>query len=137
MVFFDTNVLVYVHDQRYPYKREVARGLYAKHLYRGSIALSTQILQEFFVTITRKTNQVSAREAKTLVSHLAGLNVVSIGPVHVLSAIDVHGRHQLSFWDSLIIVAAKSARAELVLSEDLSHGQIYDGVRVENPFVAH
>lgn len=134
MVFFDSNVLVYVHDQRHPYKREVARRLYAAHLYRGSIALSTQVLQEFFVTITYKARQISVREARNLVSHLAGLNVVRIEPAHVLAAIDLHSRHQLSFWDSLIIVAAKSAGARIVLSEDMGHGQTYDGVRVENPF---
>jgi predicted nucleic acid-binding protein len=135
MVFFDTNVLVYVHDQRSAYKRDVARRLYAAHLYGGSIALSTQVLQEFFVTITRKAQQISVREARNLVSHLAGLNVVSIEPAHVVSAIDLHARHQLSFWDSLIIIAAKSAGAQMVLSEDLGHGQTYDGVRVENPFL--
>ena len=137
MVFFDTNVLVYVHDQRSPYKREIARRLYAAHLYQGSLALSTQVLQEYFVAITRKTQQVSVRDARNLVSHLAGLNVVSIEPAHVVSAIDLHARHQISFWDSLIIVAAKAAGARTVLSEDLSHGQTYDGVRVENPFVTH
>jgi len=135
MVFFDTNVLVYVHDQRSPYKREIARRLYTAHLYEGSMALSTQVLQEFFVTITQKTQQVSVRDARNLVSHLAGLNVVRIEPAHVVSAIDLHARHQLSFWDSLIIIAAKSAGARMVLSEDLSHGQTYDGVRVENPFL--
>jgi len=135
MVFFDTNVLVYVHDQRSPYKREVARRLYSAHLYGGSIALSTQVLQEFFVTVTQKAQQIPVREARSLVSHLAGLNVVRIEPEHVLSAIDLHARYRLSFWDSLIIVAAKSAGAQAVLSEDLGHGQIYDGVRVENPFL--
>jgi predicted nucleic acid-binding protein len=135
MVFFDTNVLVYVHDQHSPFKREVARRLYSAHLYGGSIALSTQVLQEFFVTVTRKAQQIPVREARNLVSHLAGLNVVSIEPAHVVSAIDLHARHQLSFWDSLIIIAAKSAGAQLVLSEDLGHGQTYDGVRVENPFL--
>jgi predicted nucleic acid-binding protein len=135
MVFFDTNVLVYVHDQRSPYKREVARRLYSAHLYGGSIALSTQVLQEFFVTITRKAQQIPVREARNLVGHLAGLNVVSIEPAHVVSAIDLHARQQLSFWDSLIIIAAKSAGAQVVLSEDMGHGQTYDGVRVENPFL--
>lgn len=135
MVFFDTNVLVYVHDQRSPYKREIARRLYSAHLYGGSIALSTQVLQEFFVTVTQKGQHVSVREVRGLISYLAGLNVVSIEPAHVVSAIDLHARHQLSFWDSLIIIAAKSAGAQMVLSEDMGHGQTYDGVRVENPFL--
>jgi len=135
MVFFDSNVLVYVHDQRFPHKRETARRLYAEYLYQDAIALSTQVLQEFFVTITRKTSLVTVPEAKKLVNHLAGLRVVKIDADHILAAIDVHARYRISFWDSLIIVGAKAARASLILSEDLGHLQIYDGVRVENPFV--
>lgn len=137
MVFFDSNVLVYVHDQRFPHKRETARRLYASYLYQDAIALSTQVLQEFFVTITRKASQMSVGEAKSLVGHLAGLRVVTIEADHILAAIDLHSRYQLSFWDSLIIVAAKAARAAVVFSEDMGHMQVYDGVRVENPFVTH
>ena len=137
MVFFDTNVLIYVHDQRFPHKREIARRLYTSYLYQDAITLSTQVLQEFFVTITRKTSQVPLREAKNLVTHLAELPVVNIESHHILAAIDLHSRAQISFWDSLIIVAAKAARASLVLSEDLGHRQVYDGVRVENPFITH
>src|SRR5437016_4905718 len=135
MVFFDTNVLVYVHDQRFPHKREIARRLYATYLYQDAIVLSTQVLQEFFVAITRKTSQVPVREAKSLVTRLAELPLVNIDGDHILGAIDLHARYQISFWDSLILVAAKSARASLVLSEDLGHMQVFDGIRVENPFV--
>jgi len=135
MVFFDSNVLVYVHDQRFPHKRETARRLYAEYLYQDAIALSTQVLQEFFVTITRKTGQVSVTEAKQLVSHLAGLRVVTIDADHIVAAIDLHTRYRISFWDSLIVVGAKAARASLILSEDLDQMQVYDGVRVKNPFV--
>ena len=135
MVFFDSNVLVYVHDQRFPHKRETARRLYASYLYQDAIALSTQVLQEFFVTVTRKASQKSVGEAKNLVSHLAGLHVVTIDADHIIAAIELHSRYQLSFWDSLIIVAAKAAQAAVVFSEDMGHKQVYDGVRVENPFV--
>jgi predicted nucleic acid-binding protein len=55
----------------------------------------------------------------------------------VIAAIDLHNRYKLSFWDGLILVAAKAADASLVWSEDLGHGQVYDGVRVENPFLTH
>ncbi len=136
-VFFDTNVLVYVHDRRFPYKREIARRLYARHLYEKTIVISTQVLQEFYTVLTGKIKQVPANQAKALTAQLAGLYVVSIGPGHVLDAIDLHMRRKLSFWDSLVITAAKAAKATLILSEDLGHGQVYDGVRVENPFVTH
>ena len=137
MVFFDSNVLICVHDRRFPHKRETARRLYASYLYQDAIALSTQVLQEFFVTITRKTSQVSLPEAKKLVGHLAGLHVIKIDVDHILAAVDLHARYRISFWDGLIVAAAKAARASVVLSEDLGHGQVYDGVRVENPFVTH
>ncbi|HKW99586.1 MAG TPA: PIN domain-containing protein [Bryobacteraceae bacterium] len=137
MVFFDTNVLVYVHDQRFPSKRQQARRLYSRYLYQDAVVLSTQVLQEFFVTVTRKATRISTREAKELVRQLAELPVVTIESDHILAAIELHSRYQISFWDALIIVAAKAARASVVLSEDLGHGQVYDGVRVENPFVAH
>jgi len=86
------------------------------------------------VTITKKT-QIPDREARALVADLTGLNVVSLNSAHIMSAIDLHSRHQLSFWDSLIIIAAKSAGARVLFSEDLGHGNTYEGVRIENPFV--
>jgi predicted nucleic acid-binding protein len=136
-VFFDTNVLIYLHDQRSPYKREIARRIYLRHLYEKSIVVSTQVLQEFYTTLTTKIKQLSPKQAQTLTAQLAELHVVSIQPSHVLEAIALHTRHRLSFWDSLILIAAKAANAKLVMSEDLGHGQTYDGVRVENPFVTH
>jgi len=134
-VFFDTNVLIYIHDQRFPYKRDIARHIYLRHLYEKSIVISTQVLQEFYTILTSKIKQVPPKQAEALTAQLAELYVVSIQPSHVLDAISLHSRHRLSFWDSLILVAAKTADARLVLSEDLGHGQTYDGVRVENPFV--
>jgi predicted nucleic acid-binding protein len=136
-VFFDTNVLVYVHDRRFPYKRDLARRIYARHLYEKTIVISTQVLQEFYAILTGKIRQVPAGQAKALTAQLADLSVVAIQPLHVIAAIDLHTRYKLSFWDGLILVAAKAADASLVLSEDLGHGQVYDGVRVENPFVTH
>ena len=134
MVFFDTNVLVYVHDQRFPHKREIARRLYATYLYQDAIVLSTQVLQEFFVAITRKTSQVPVREAKSLVTRLAELPLVNIDGDHILGAIDLHARYQISFWDALILQAAQSAGVAILYTEDLSDGQRYGTVRVVNPF---
>jgi predicted nucleic acid-binding protein len=136
-VFFDTNVLIYIHDQRFPHKRDIARRIYLRHLYDKSIVISTQVLQEFYTILTGKIKQVAPKQAEALTAQLAELHVVSIQPSHVLEAIGLHARHRLSFWDSLILIAAKAADAGIVLSEDLGHAQIYDGVRVENPFVTH
>jgi predicted nucleic acid-binding protein len=136
-VFFDTNVLIYMHDQRFPHKRDTARRIYLRHLYQKSIVISTQVLQEFYAILTSKVTHVPPRQAEALTAHLAELHVVRIQPSHVLEASRLHVRYKVSFWDSLILIAAKAGNASLVLSEDLCHEQTYDGVRVENPFVTH
>jgi predicted nucleic acid-binding protein len=131
LAFFDTNVLIYMHDPRAAYKRDVALGLFRRHLYSKTLVISTQVLQEFYVTVSRKIENIKSGQARAITAEYARLHV------HVLEAIDLHGRYKLSFWDGLILAAAKAANASLVLSEDFSHGQVYDGVRAENPFVTH
>lgn len=135
LAFFDTNVLVYMHDPRYAHKREVALRLFRKHLYTETLVISTQVLQEFYSIVSRKLENIRSGEARKMTEAYARLNVVTILPDHILEAIDVQSRYQISFWDGLIVVGAKAAGAVLLLSEDLGHGQTYDGVRVENPFV--
>lgn len=137
LAFFDTNILIYMHDHRATYKRDVARSLFRRHLYSHTLVTSTQVLQEFYVNVSRKTENIRSGQARDIIAEYARLNVVAIHPSHVIAAIEVHTRYKLSFWDGLILVAAKAADASLVLSEDLGHEQVYDGVRVENPFVTH
>ena len=137
LAFFDTNVLVYMHDTRYAYKREVALRLFRRHLYSKTLVISTQVLQEFYVVVSRKLENVRSGQARALTEEYARLNVLTIRSEHVLKAIDLRSRYQISFWDGLILAGAEAAQASLVLSEDLGHGQTYDGVRVENPFVTH
>jgi predicted nucleic acid-binding protein len=137
LAFFDTNVLIYMHDPRAAYKRDVALGLFRRHLYSKTLVISTQVLQEFYVTVSRKIENIKSGQARAITGEYARLHVLTIRPEHVLEAIDLHGRYKLSFWDGLILAAAKAANASLVLSEDFSHGQVYDGVRAENPFVTH
>ncbi|HLN03298.1 MAG TPA: PIN domain-containing protein [Bryobacteraceae bacterium] len=137
LAFFDTNVLVYMHDPRYAHKREVALRLFRKHLYTKTLVISTQVLQEFYTIVSRKLENMQSGQAKAITEAYARLNVLTIQPDHILQAIGVESRYQISFWDSLILVGAKAAQAVLVLSEDMGHGQTYDGVRVENPFLTH
>jgi predicted nucleic acid-binding protein len=137
LAFFDTNVLVYMHDPRAAYKRAVALNLFRRHIYSQTLVISTQVLQEFYVTASRKLQNLKSGQAGAIMAEYARLNVFTIEPEHVLRAVDLQSRRQISFWDSLILVAAKAARASLVLSEDLGHRQIYDGIRVENPFLTH
>lgn len=133
--FFDTNVLIYLHDEGQSAKQAVARELFRRHFLERRVALSTQVLQEFYVTITRKTVRMPVKQARALLADYAQMLLVTIHASHILQAIDWSDRYQVSFWDALILAAAKSAGATVVYSEDLSHTQNYGGVRVVNPFV--
>jgi predicted nucleic acid-binding protein len=136
LAFFDTNILVYIHDRSSTAKRRTALELFRCHSTDRTLVLSTQVLQEFFVTVTEKAARVPVAQARGLVADYSRLNVVSIQSGHVLEAIDVKARFRLSFWDALILAAAKSAEARVLYTEDLSHGRDYDGVRAHNPFLA-
>lgn len=135
-VFIDTNVLVYLFDADAPEKQAKARELYAELALTGRALLSTQVLQEFYVTVTRKLGvPLPAEQAEQIVEEFTQLPLVQVDGPMVLRAIARHRRHQHSFWDALIIEAALSAGAERLLSEDLQHGRTVDGIRIENPFL--
>lgn len=135
-VFFDTNVLVYLFDNDAPAKRELARALFQRHVQQGSLLISTQVLQDLYVTLTRKLAvPVPESDAREVIASLAELPVVQNDAPTILAAIDLSQRRQFSFWDALIIEAARRGGATVLLSEDLKHGQDIEGVRVENPFL--
>jgi predicted nucleic acid-binding protein len=133
-VFVDTNVLVYADDldagEKAAKAREIIRALYTDM----SGVLSTQVLQEFFVVSTRKLG-VDKAIARRKVELLSKLDVVTIQLPHILQAIDLHRLHSVSFWDALIISCAAAAGCVRLLSEDLQHGAVIAGVRIENPFL--
>lgn len=99
----------------------------------GEAVVSTQVIQEFFVVSTRKLG-VSAETARRKVELLGEMDLVRIDLAMILSAIDLRRLHSLSFWDALIVRAASVAGCSIVLSEDIQHGQVIDGVRIKNPF---
>lgn len=134
--FFDTNVLIYMYDQRVPEKQAIATELFGRYYAERRGILSTQVLQEFFVGITQKIAQVPVSQARALVVSYSQLHVVVVQPLHILQAIDIHTRLRIPFWDGLIVAAAKAAKATILFTEDFSHGRVYDGVRVQNPFRA-
>ena len=132
--FFDTNVLVYLFDTDSPDKRRKARALFQKHSEAGDILLSTQVLQEFYVAVTRKlARPLEATAATEAVTRFAELPLVQIDPKLILSAIHRSRDSQLSFWDALVVQAAVEGHANTLYSDDLQDGQIFDGVRVINP----
>jgi predicted nucleic acid-binding protein len=133
--FFDTNVLVYLFDADSPDKRKKARALFQKHAEAGDVLLSTQVLQEFYVTVTRKlARPLEAAAAAEAVANFAELPLVQIDSELIIFAIHRSRNDQLSFWDALIVQAAIEGHASTLYSEDMQHGQTTNGLRVVNPF---
>lgn len=133
--FIDTNVLLYAYDASETEKQPVARALLETLWQERSGTVSTQVLQEFYVTATRKLPRPLTRdEAREIVDLYSAWPVVLIDPTLILGASRVEEEHQLSFWDALILEAARVAGAARLLTEDLQHGRIIEGLRIENPF---
>jgi predicted nucleic acid-binding protein len=134
-VFVDTNVLLYAIDEAEPRKHRAALEWRA-HLWRSRRGrLSFQVLQEFYVQALRK-NPKRAATARAEVRDLLAWDPVPIDGGVVEGAWDLQDRYSLSFWDALIVAAARAAECAYLLTEDLSHGQVLDGVLVVSPFEA-
>lgn len=137
LVFVDTNVLVYAHDASETKKQPIARTLVEELWRNKSGTLSTQVLQEFYVVVTRKFDPPLTRKtAREIVSAYAEWNLVHIDRTLIINASLLEERHQLSFWDALIVEAAQRAGAQRLLTEDLPSGRKIGGIKLENPFTA-
>ncbi len=135
--FIDTNVLVYLFDDSEPKKRDKARRRLTAAHEQSELVVSTQVLQELYVALTRGSDPIASSDvAADAVREVANLTVVQVDTLLVLAAIDTQRRHRISFWDALIVCAAVEARCFELLSEDLNAGQEIDGLRIENPFVS-
>jgi len=134
--FFDTNVLVYLFDASHRQKKVRAEALLEDAVASGDALLSTQVLQEFFVAVTRKLSRpLSHDHAEQAVRELASLPTVAIDAATVLESIATMRRYKLSFWDSLIVRSAIKGGASILYTEDLNHGQRIETLTVQNPFV--
>lgn len=131
--FFDTNIVVYADDEAFPQKRQMALNLITQHLRTGTAVVSIQVLQEYFVTATKKL-KIAPEAAQRKVNLLARCKVVRLGTHDIDSAIDLHRLDRISFWDALIVHAARSAGAGILYSEDLQPGSTIAGVKIVNPF---
>lgn len=134
LAFFDTNILVYTDDDRSPEKQARATALIQEHQLRGGAVISLQVLQEYYATITRKLG-VDAEHAQRKVELLARGNVVRFEARDVIAAIELHRLTRISFWDAMIVHAARLAGASVLYTEDLQHGTVLGGVPVVNPFL--
>ncbi len=135
MRFADTNVLLYAisRDPADSEKADRANELLSSR----DLGLSTQVLQEFYVQATRESraDRLTHEQAVGLVESFRRFAVQDTTVGVVLAAISTHRRFTISYWDAAIVEAARSLGCEVVLSEDLSDGQDYAGVRVQNPFL--
>jgi predicted nucleic acid-binding protein len=131
--FFDTNVLIYADDKAAPAKQRRALDLVAEHRRAGTGVVSLQVLQEYFVTITRKL-RVDQRIARRKVELLAEFDIASTDVTDILAAIDLHFLHGFSFWDALVMRSAKQAGCSVLLTEDMQETREIDGIRIVNPF---
>ncbi len=133
--FVDTNVLVYAHDVSAGPKHVRARQLVEDLWNSGKGVLSTQVLQELCINVQRKAKRpLTLKEARRAVEDYLNWEVVVNDATAVLQALDLEDRYHVSFWDALILQAAEAAGVEVLFSEDLSAGQKYGSLRVENPF---
>jgi predicted nucleic acid-binding protein len=134
-VFVDTNVLVYARDASDPEKLAAAEA-WMEHLWTSvSGRLSVQVLQEYYVTVTRKLDPgLPVDEAREDVRDLAAWRPVRIDEAIVDAAWRIEDRFELSFWDSLIVAAAHAAGCDVLLTEDLQHDLVIDGLRIADPF---
>ena len=132
--FFNTNVLIYADDKSTPAKQQRALELVAEHRLAGTGVVSIQVLQEYFVTATRKLG-VDAKVARRKVELLAEFDVAAPDIADILAAIDLHRLHGLSFWDSLVLRSAKQSGCKVLLTEDLQTREV-DGTRIVNPFAS-
>ena len=134
-VFVDTNVFIYAVDLADPKKQQAAQSWVADLWTSGNGRISFQVLQEFYSKVGQKST-AAREEARAEVRDLLAWNPVPISAETLDRSWKIQDRYQLSFWDSLIVAAAKSASCRFLLTEDLQSGQDFDGLLVINPFTS-
>jgi Predicted nucleic-acid-binding protein, contains PIN domain len=134
-IFLDTNILVYAYDISSGSKHDVARNIVTDLWNSRNGVLSIQVLQEFFVNVTKKIpNPLDIKTAGDIIRDFLLWEIIDNDGELMLAAIDIQSRHRYSFWDSLIIAAAVKIEASVLLTEDLKNGQIIEDVIIKNPF---
>lgn len=133
LAFFDSNILVYTEDASAPLKQKQANSLLDDHLTADTAVFSLQVLQEYFATITRKLH-VPPERAQRGVEIFSCAKIVRFEVADLIAAIEFHRLTQISFWDAMIVHAARIGGAAILYSEDFQHRAVFGGVRVVNPF---
>jgi predicted nucleic acid-binding protein len=136
LVFIDTNVLVYAHDQDAGPKHKIAITVLEKLWRAGTGVLTTQVLQEFYSVVTQKRPpRLSGAEARGHVAAYSEWCSMNTDPQLLVSASLLAERYQLQWWDALIVEGAMRSGATTLLSEDMRHGQKFGLLTVRNPFL--
>jgi len=135
-IFVDTNILVYAHDADAGEKHAAAARAVTELWESRNGILSTQVLQELYITLTRKVAApVTGSIVRRLIRNYMTWELVLNDGAIILHAGEIGDSYQLSFWDGLIVAAAYSKNAAIILTEDMNHGQVVEGIRIENPFL--
>lgn len=134
--FFDTNVLVYAFDRHDAEKQQRAQSLISSYGGSGDLIISTQVLQEFYVTLTKKlASPVQPADAANIVADLAEFPLIQVDKNLIAAAMQRHQQGDFSFWDSLIVEAALQAGCHLLFSEDMQHNRKVGSLTIQNPFL--
>jgi len=134
MIFLDTNILVYVYDLDEKSKRQIAKAILTDCWNNRSGVISTQVLQEFYVTLTRKlSSKLPASEARDVVSDFLSWSIYQIAPTDIGEASEIED-HGYTFWDSLVITDARNSSAEVFYSEDMQDGHMLGDLKIINLF---
>lgn len=135
MEFVDTNILIYAYDPAAGEKHAAASALVDRLWRERRGAISVQVLQEFYVTATRKAaTTIRPEVAVETLTGLARWRVHSPLPDDVIAAATLSSRHMISFWDAMIVRSAAELRCDTLWTEDLSDSRVIEGVRLSNPF---
>ncbi len=136
-IFVDTNILVYAHDLAAGDRHNQASTIIENLWDTNAGVISTQVLQEFYVTVTRKiVKPLDRQRTREIIRNYL------VWPVHlndaetVLLASEIEARMNLSFWDALIVAAAQLLHVDKIFTEDMNHGQRIEGILIVNPFLA-
>ena len=133
--FVDTNVLIYAHDVDAKAKHDAAKEILHELWSERTGVLSTQVLQEFYVNVTRKIPRPISKESARLLVSTYTIWCLGMTPAEISTAFQIEDESRVGFWDALIIASAIKGGAIRILSEDLNAGQTISGVRIENPFI--
>jgi len=135
-IFVDTNILVYSHDLSAGDRHAKALAVIESLWEAETGVISTQVLQEFYVTVTRKIkNPLKPDEAREIIRNYLAWPVQINDPETTIRASEIEEKNSLSFWDALIVAAALRMQAQKIITEDLNHGQIIEGILVESPLM--